>query len=455
MAVYYRYRSGVETFSVPVAAPSISVSELKRLILGSSRHGNGRTRGRGPRESVALSDAQTGEEYTDDTALVPRGYTVLVRRVAGGPPAEAITIARSSSGSTSSSGAEDDEDRAISAVIDAAKMTWDDHRRPSQTQLGGRYHCYVRAQDGAQQEQRPTPPAGYVCHRCRVPGHFIQHCPTNGDPNFDFGKRRASSCATTTTNLPAPPQDDAHQQDDDGVPPELHCKICKKVMAEAVVTGRCCFDSFCDACIRAHVISKSKCVCGAQASADDLIPNKSLRVTIANMLLPTRASGVLSDNQHKSSAGSNEEATSQVTAGSQKVIMARSEQGKGSASSSTSKSAATPTVVSEPRTKQVTPESTAAQTMAGAGYYPEQFDYGATLGPACYGPFFGGMPWPHDPYMYHGYGGVPAYGGGYHPMAPVPAEDYRDGRHGRKRKMDPRFEEPGFKKRWSRSLVPV
>ncbi|GJN07950.1 hypothetical protein PR202_ga25827 [Eleusine coracana subsp. coracana] len=178
MAVYYRYRSGVETLSLPVAAPSISVAELKRLILGTSRQGNGR----GPRETIALSDAQTGKEYTDDTALVPRGYTVLVRRVAGGPPAETITIARSSG---SSSGAQDDdEDR----VIDAAKMTWGDQ----QTQLGGRY-CYVR-NGGAQQEQRPTPPAGYVCHRCRVPGHFIQHCPTNGDPNFDFGKKKGVVC---------------------------------------------------------------------------------------------------------------------------------------------------------------------------------------------------------------------------------------------------------------------
>ncbi|GJN07951.1 hypothetical protein PR202_ga25828 [Eleusine coracana subsp. coracana] len=224
--------------------------------------------------------------------------------------------------------------------------------------------------------------------------------------------------------------------------------MCKKVMADAVVTARCCFDSFCDACIRAHVIAKSKCVCGAKASADDLIPNKSLRLTIANMLLATKASGG-SENQ-KSSAGSNEEATSSQS----QVITARSEQGNGSASSSTSKNAAITPVVSESRTKQVTAESS-LQTMAGDGYYPEQFGYyGAPLGPACYDPFFGGMPWPHDPYMYYG-GAVPAYGDGYHPMAPVPAEDYHDGGHGRKRKMDPRFEEPGFKKRWSRSLVAV
>ena len=34
--------------------------------------------------------------------------------------------------------------------------------------------------------ERKTPPPGYICHRCKTPGHFIQHCPTNGDPNFDI-----------------------------------------------------------------------------------------------------------------------------------------------------------------------------------------------------------------------------------------------------------------------------
>ncbi|KAH0879257.1 hypothetical protein HID58_066651 [Brassica napus] len=30
-----------------------------------------------------------------------------------------------------------------------------------------------------------TPPTGYICHRCNVAGHFIHHCPTNGDSNYN------------------------------------------------------------------------------------------------------------------------------------------------------------------------------------------------------------------------------------------------------------------------------
>jgi hypothetical protein len=423
MAVYYRYLSGVETFSVPVPAPSISVGDLKCLILGTSRHGHGRTRGRGPRESIAISDERTGEEYTNDRAQVPRNSTVVVRRVAGGPPAETITVVPSPpppKAAQQTIAQEDDEDRAISAVIDAAQLKWEDHRRPSQ---GARWYYGRR---GAQEKSTPAPPAGYLCHRCRVPGHFIQHCPTNGDPRFDV--RRAPS---VTANNPALV---SAIPDDDGILPELHCKMCKKVMVDAVVTGRCCFDSFCDACIRGHVAAMSKCVCGAQASAEDLIPNKTLRVTIANMLAAAGASGG-ADN-HKSSAGSNEEATSKSPANSE--AESRSQVTDGSASSSTSKSEATPSV-HEQRTME------SAQIPACGGY-PEQFGYGGPFGPACYDPFFGGMPWAPDPYAYYG---VP-YGGGYpYPIVPTPA-GYHDGGHGRKRtteREDGRFEEPSFKKR--------
>ncbi|KAF2304175.1 hypothetical protein GH714_028323 [Hevea brasiliensis] len=66
------------------------------------------------------------------------------------------------------------------------------------------------------------------------------------------------------------------------LPPELLCPLCKQVMKDAVLTSKCCFKSFCDKCIRDHlIISKLKCVCGAaNVLADSLIPNMTLRDTI-------------------------------------------------------------------------------------------------------------------------------------------------------------------------------
>ncbi|KAK9086866.1 hypothetical protein Syun_029260 [Stephania yunnanensis] len=59
---------------------------------------------------------------------------------------------------------------------------------------------------------------------------------------------------------------------------ELHCPLCKGVMKDAVMTGKCCYRSFCDKCIRDCIISKSMCACGAtNILADDLVPNKNVR----------------------------------------------------------------------------------------------------------------------------------------------------------------------------------
>ena len=59
--LYYKYKSAKETYLVTLPSSFISVPDLKQLILSSNRHGTGRSRGRGPREDIALSNAQTGE----------------------------------------------------------------------------------------------------------------------------------------------------------------------------------------------------------------------------------------------------------------------------------------------------------------------------------------------------------------------------------------------------------
>ena len=55
--------------------------------------------------------------------------------------------------------------------------------------------------DGKQsyRSQRGDPPPGYICHRCHVSGHWIQDCPTNGDPKYDK-KNRAQTLRSN--NLP-------------------------------------------------------------------------------------------------------------------------------------------------------------------------------------------------------------------------------------------------------------
>ncbi|XP_020164107.1 E3 ubiquitin ligase PQT3-like [Aegilops tauschii subsp. strangulata] len=425
MAVYYRYKDCLETFSLPVAAPSITVGELKRLIMKTGRHG----RGRGPRESLTISSEQTREEYADDSASVLRNSTVVVRRRVAGTPADSIVLrssdtpplcprSRQDSGGSSSrsaprsAGTQDDQAKAISAVIENGRRA---------------------AHNGR------APPAGYVCHRCRVPGHFIQHCPTNGDSRFDFGR------------APVPPAPGpAGESNDDGFPADLHCRICKEVMADAVVASKCCFNSFCDRCIRAHIVANSECACGAKASADDLIPNPTLRTTIANILAARASSASGGAEKQSSSAASNEVAAPTRQAQSP---AASNESSSGSHASS-KKGAASEREHSDG--KSTSAPAAHETTDTAANHVDHQYGYSVPFAPVCYDPFLGGMPWPADSSMYYGYAGMPyAYSGGY-PVntmggnLTVPPTTRNDGGpygyHGRKRTRAD-CEDQSFKRR--------
>ncbi|XP_020103821.1 E3 ubiquitin ligase PQT3-like isoform X2 [Ananas comosus] len=213
-----------------------------------------------------------------------------------------------------------DEDSKIKALIDTPALDW--NRQAQDAYGSGR--GYGRGMGGRMVAgrgfgrggfERKTPPAGYVCHRCKVPGHFIQHCPTNGDPNYDIkrvkpptGIPKSMLMATPDGSYALPsgavavlkPNEAAFEKEIEGLPttrpvsdlpPELRCPLCKEVMKDAVLTSKCCFRSFCDKCIRDYIISKSMCVCGATSIlADDLLPNKTLRETISRILESTTSS---------------------------------------------------------------------------------------------------------------------------------------------------------------------
>ncbi|KAL6623366.1 hypothetical protein ACP70R_033245 [Stipagrostis hirtigluma subsp. patula] len=355
--VHYRYRSGVQTFSVPVPGAFASVAELRRLIAATGRHGRGRTRGRGPREGIALCDPRTGEgaayKYVDENTLIPQNSTVLVHRVAGHPTDAIITSSlfikgdgmvpnEPASESTLKSKAftvtDVEEMAAIRSVIDAADIKWGGSSSGS-GDAGGRLGCHygIRPLEGETPppgyvcrichipghfiqhctSQIKPPPPGYVCYKCGVPGHFIHCCPNYGDRKY---ARRTYSLTPIVSSFDDGIQTEAVQAMScsvgDSLPAELHCPLCKKVMTDAMLTSKCCFDSFCDKCIRDYIISQSKCVCGVRILADDLIPNHTLRTTITSML--SSSGGCFSSDAGKftSSTSSNFDAKSHSFAAS-------------------------------------------------------------------------------------------------------------------------------------------
>uniref|UniRef100_A0A5B6ZIS9 DWNN domain-containing protein n=1 Tax=Davidia involucrata TaxID=16924 RepID=A0A5B6ZIS9_DAVIN len=355
MAVYYKFKSAKDYDSIPIDGHFISVSNLKEKIF-ECKH-----LGRGTDFDLVVTNAQTNEEYLDEAMLIPKNTSVLIRRVPGRPrmpivteqdepkvenksedaqPAKSSFLGADSSVTRypedsewdefgndlyaipevlpvqSSNPIQDapppskaDEDSKIKALIDTPALDW--QRQASDGFGPGR--GFGRGMGGRMMGgrgfgrglERKTPPPGYICHRCKVPGHFIQHCPTNGDPTFDVKKVRPPTGIPKSMLMATPdgsyalpsgavavlrPNEAAFEKEIEGMPstrsvgdlpPELHCPLCKEVMKDAVLTSKCCFKSFCDKCIRDHIISKSMCVCGAtNILADDLLPNKTLRDTI-------------------------------------------------------------------------------------------------------------------------------------------------------------------------------
>ncbi|PNT74347.1 hypothetical protein BRADI_1g13180v3 [Brachypodium distachyon] len=295
-------------------------------------------------------------EYADENAMVPQNVTVLVRRTAGqmsenivlfssriviedGSVASNKSVITESASKSCSSTEVQDEDAAIAAVIYAAELKWEE-QSSKRGQGGGRFTSgrhyghgplegeapppgYVCRSCGVpghfiqhcpQENQKPPP--GYTCFRCRIPGHFIQHCPTIGDLKFDnYNKVSRSLAPVVSANpvdgIPSALAPAASVSVVDDLPAELHCRLCNKVMADAVLTSKCCFDSFCDKCIRDYIITQSKCICGVKVLADDLIPNHTLRSTISNLLATRTSSTTSGTGKHRSSSGSNPDPKSQ------------------------------------------------------------------------------------------------------------------------------------------------
>ncbi|KAG8088343.1 hypothetical protein GUJ93_ZPchr0010g7737 [Zizania palustris] len=357
MAVYYKFKSARDYDSIAIEGQFISVANLKERIF-ESKH-----LGRGTDFDLMISNAQTDEEYADEATMIPKNTSVLIRRIPGQPRKPIVTepeetkaagdrveeIMPSGSaflGDASMKYPEEsewddefgnalyvsdsvpsqpagqavdasenkvDEDSKIKALIDTSALDY------SQIPDGyGAGRGYGRGMGGrimggrgfgGRGLERRTPPAGYVCHRCKVPGHFIQYCPTNGDARFDMrrmkpptGIPKSMLMATPDGSYALPsgagavlkPNEAAFEKEIEGLPttrslgdlpPELHCPLCKEVMKDAVLTSKCCFRSFCDKCIRDYIINKSMCVCGATSIlADDLLPNKTVRETISRIL---------------------------------------------------------------------------------------------------------------------------------------------------------------------------
>ncbi|MCD9642405.1 E3 ubiquitin-protein ligase rbbp6 [Datura stramonium] len=332
MAVYFKYKSAKDYDSIPIVDQFISVGNLKLKIFESKRYGKGKD------FDLLIANSQSNEYYVDQATLIPKNTSVLISRVPGLPRLPIVIPSLTGPKQVCEEEEEEEEAAAAHSVktdsldFDCSDFGDDVYAIPKilpiqsgnpvptaptsrvndeYTKIKNLIHTPDVGQSsngygfGRVGMEWKRPPSGYVCHRCNGPGHFIQHCPTNGDPNYDIRRvkppTKSMSMASPSGSVGvlrhneavfskevaglASSSSSSSNRSFRDIPPELYCPLCKGLMKDAVIASKCCFSSFCDKCIRDHIISNSVCVCGARnILVDALLPNITLRVTVNRIM---------------------------------------------------------------------------------------------------------------------------------------------------------------------------
>ncbi|KAJ1337085.1 hypothetical protein BSLG_006845 [Batrachochytrium salamandrivorans] len=228
--VFYKFKSAKDFDTCTFDGAGISVFDLKREIMFAKKLGKGQD------FDLALHNAQTKEEYTNDSHIINRNSSVLVSRnppsrpgkgtaqrylgaTAAPPavPAQSFGIGRGRSMQNSNAASAPMPVRPMSLINNIARPPASDGsgfgvgpdgvsgedkislmfkqeadqwretqdrmavQRPVFRPMLGRGRGAFIPPVG---EQRP-PPSGYICYRCGQKGHYINMCPTIGDKEFD------------------------------------------------------------------------------------------------------------------------------------------------------------------------------------------------------------------------------------------------------------------------------
>ncbi|KAH9967203.1 DWNN domain-containing protein [Russula dissimulans] len=224
-SVFYKFKSQREESKVSFDGTGISVFELKKeIILANSLS-------KASDFDLVVLDGSSGEELKDDSYVIPRSSSVVVKRVPSarpgkgraamyiGTPGTSATPEPNSNGHAGSTswqskgsmsrrfdretssrlstaplpnlGTKEDEAAAMAAMFQAQTANWEE----TQEKMSHQTRIYTQRGTGLnrggksfvphhQQNDRPLP-ASYVCYRCGQKGHWIQDCPTNSDREFD------------------------------------------------------------------------------------------------------------------------------------------------------------------------------------------------------------------------------------------------------------------------------
>ncbi|VDM03645.1 unnamed protein product [Schistocephalus solidus] len=220
--VYFKFKANVKTDSISFDGSAISVKDLKNAI-----------RTKCCLYSTDL-DLKLEDKYTKDNELIPKYTSIVVRRV---PRLNTETQKRKPNAS----------DIVIFLRLKFTSLSFTVKAKPY-----------------------GTPPAGYICHKCNLSGHWIHNCPgirdQTGRPTgipqdflLEVEPDTPGAYLGKTGRYMVPIKDAyAFKKKEkraftERIPPkELTCPLCNKLFRDAVLVS-CCGTTFCNDCIMGHV----------------------------------------------------------------------------------------------------------------------------------------------------------------------------------------------------------
>lgn len=313
-----------------LGSPFVSVGELKQMISKKKKIDKN--------TDLIITNAQTNEEYKEETKLVQKNTSVIVKLVPLFSQNQVLTNAQKDPNKIKEdfakkttqtfnkemqnnygelkqmAGQEDDfgpatwennQPKEVATTVVTSSSEEDKIKdlidKASNIPVSSTYNKSSGSTKQIMPGQRKVPPPGYVCYRCNLPGHFIYECPTNGDPAYNVQRKTLTmhgvpkSFLTPSDNgrvLEFRPNENVFYQaiKHSGrtenlerklqeIPKEFICPICKKIMSNASMAP-CCTESACDDCFRSILIEKNEFICplcSQPLTPDQLLPNKALR----------------------------------------------------------------------------------------------------------------------------------------------------------------------------------
>ena len=341
MSVFYKFKSAKDYDTIAFEGTSISLGRLKQSIA---------TQKKLPKTmdyDLVLENAQTGEVYKYEQDMVPKNTSILVKRVplarsgasANNNPSanssQATTMptpsnatssnatigsakssltgsvfSRSTSGSSNPSGASFSSVFSGAASANQPQQSNEDERLKAMLNATEQWIPETSSQQHHHSQARRIPPPNYICHRCKKSGHYIQNCPTNGDPKYDIKKiPKATGIPKSFLKLVEDPKpadlngalvmpggglarvelsetdfskavgkrSDLDLKD---IPKEFQCPLCLKSLTDAVKMP-CCKTNYCNNCITHTLIHDTNFTCpnckSPKQTIDALQPNIELR----------------------------------------------------------------------------------------------------------------------------------------------------------------------------------